>query len=387
MRPLFATPPLERAVFVERINRFLVKVRRGAGETLAHLPNPGRLGEILLPGVAVLLEPRPDTRFGWKAVGATWAARWPGDRPRTVYLDTVGINHLAEALIRERLVPELARYRIEGREVRQDGSRFDFLLRGRTRRCLLEVKSVTLVEQGLALFPDAQTVRGRRHLVELARWAARPHRRSAVLFVVQGAARQFLPDFHNDLEFARTFRAVRDRVRFLPYRLDPELDEHDRLVFRARPERLAIPWRLLDAGQRDAGLYLLVLELPRDERLEIGSLGPRLFRRGYYVYTGSARRGLSRRIARHPRRRKRLSWHIDALSARSERIRAWPIRARSEECDLAARVAQIGDALVDEFGASDCGCAGHLVWFQDPPWHLPAFQALLTRFRHGPRSV
>jgi sugar fermentation stimulation protein A len=384
MRLLLATPPLEPAVFVERLNRFVVKVRRGSRDTLAHLPNPGRLGEILLPGVTVLLERRRDTPLGWKAAAATWTARWPGDRPRTVYLDTIGINRLAEALLEARLIPELARYEIDGREVVKGASRFDFLLRRGDRRYLLEVKSVTLVEQGLALFPDAQTLRGRRHLLELARWAVGPTRRSGVLFLVQGAAAEFLPDFHNDLEFGRTFRAVRRRVRFLPYRIAPQLDEQGRLVFCNRPQRLAIPWRLLDAGVRDAGLYLAVLELAGDARLEVGSLGPRTFRRGYYVYTGSARRGLSRRIARHLRRRKRLRWHIDALAALSTRRRVLPIRAASRECDLAAEVARVADTQIPDFGASDCGCPGHLAWFRDPPWRLAAFQALLTRFRHRP---
>lgn len=384
MQPLFVTPPLERAVFLDRPNRFVLRIRRGAREEYAHLANPGRLGEILLPGVDLLLERRPGTSLGWKAIGATWSARWPGDQPRTVFLDTAAINRVAEALLRARLVPELAHYAIEEREIRLGRSRFDFLLRGRTGRYLLEVKSVTLVERGLAFFPDALTIRGRRHLVELARHGT-GRTRTGVLFLVQGAAKRFLPDFHNDLAFARTFRRVRRRVAFLPYRLNPELDDHDRLVFRGRPARLAIPWRLLDAGVRDWGLYLLVLERSRDETIEIGSLGVGRFKRGYYVYTGSARRGLAGRVARHLRLHKRPHWHIDALEARSDRVRAFPIRAAEGECDLAAEVVRLGGELVPAFGASDCGCPGHLAWFADPPWRLPAFQELLTRYRHTPR--
>lgn len=385
MEPLVVTPPVERAAFLERLNRFVVKARRGTRVLLAHLPNPGRLGEILLPGVDLLLQRRPETALGWRAVGATWTARWPGDRPRTVYLDTTALNRVAERLLNLRLVPELAAYRLDQREIAEGRSRFDFLLRAPGRRYVLEVKSVTLAERGLAFFPDAETARGRRHLIELARWARHPGSRAGVFFLVQGAVDRFLPDFHNDLAFARVFRAVRRRVAFLPYAITGELDERERIVFRTPPRRLAIPWRLLDAGLRDRGLYLLVLELPQDERIEAGALGERRLLKGYYLYTGSARRGLARRVARHLRRRKRWHWHIDALRARARHVRAFPIRAVDGECDLAAAVARLGDGVIPRFGASDCGCPGHLVWFREPPWRLAAFQELLTRLRHTPR--
>ncbi len=384
MRPLFETEPLARGVFLERPNRFVVKFRRGRTEDAAHLANPGRLGEILLPGTEVLLERRPKDRIGWRAVGATWSSRWPGDEPRTVFLDAPRLNRLVERLLEEGLIPELLGYRFEKREVTDGGSRFDFLLRSSRRRYVLEVKSVTLAERGLAFFPDARTERGRRHLVALARRGARPGYRAGVLFLVQGEADRFLPDFHNDLEFARTFRAVRRRVELLPYRLDPVLGEDGRLAFAGRPGRLAIPWPLLDAGARDAGLYLLILQVPREARLEVGNLGRRVLSPGFYVYTGSARRGLGQRIARHLRLRKRLHWHVDFLRAQSSRVRAFPIRSSSGECALAAEVARIGCELIPGFGSSDCRCPGHLVRFTDPPVHTSAFQELLTRMRHTP---
>src|SRR5262245_19465770 len=124
---LFATEPLERAVFLERPNRFMVRVQRrpqpprGAATssrhasqrtTLAHIGNPGRMGEILLPGTEVLLAHRHHTASRWEAVGAAWAERWPGDRPRAVCLETGRINHLARSLIEEQCIPELADHRI-----------------------------------------------------------------------------------------------------------------------------------------------------------------------------------------------------------------------------------------------------------------------------------
>lgn len=386
MGSLFETEPLKRAIFLERLNRFVVRFRKGGIEEVAYLANPGRLGEILLPGTELLLEHRPQGRVAWKAVGATWRSRWQGDGPRTVFLDTTRINHLAERLIEEQLIPELVGYQVEKREVADGGSRFDFLLRSRRWRYVLEVKSVTLAEQGLAFFPDARTERGRRHLAALARRSATPGYRTGVLFLVQGEADRFLPDFHNDLEFARIFRAVRSRVELLPYRLDPALGADGRLAFAGRPMRLTIPWPLVAAGARDTGLYLLVLEVPHEVRREVGALGRRALPPGFYVYTGSAQRGLSQRIARHLRLRKRLHWHVDFLRAHSLRVQAFPIRASSGECALAAEVARIGCGLVAGFGSSDCRCPGHLVRFPDSPVHTAAFQELLTRMRHNPQD-
>jgi len=115
----------------------------------------------------------------------------------------------------------------------------------------------------------------------------------------------------------------------------------------------------------------------------VGALGPRTYRSGFYVYTGSARRGLDQRIARHLRRRKRLHWHIDFLRAHSPRVQAFPIRGASDECGLAAGMGRVGGSLVADFGSSDCRCAGHLVWFPESPVHTAAFQELLTRMRHA----
>jgi sugar fermentation stimulation protein A len=106
-------------------------------------------------------------------------------------------------------------------------SRFDFLLRGRgNRRLALEVKSVTLVEEEVGLFPDAVTARGARHLRELADLAGRAGWAAAVLFAVQRAdvrrvraAREIDPNFAAALEEAR-----RAGVRVLARRCRVGLD-------------------------------------------------------------------------------------------------------------------------------------------------------------------
>lgn len=106
--------------------------------------------------------------------------------------------------------------------------------------------------------------------------------------------------------------------------------------------------------------YQLRIVLERPMRLAIGQLGVFDFPAGRYVYTGSARRNLEARIARHRRKRKALHWHIDwLLAARGVRIVSVR-RSHEPECMLNSSVP--GRILAAGFGASDCrnGCVSHL---------------------------
>jgi Uri superfamily endonuclease len=111
---------------------------------------------------------------------------------------------------------------------------------------------------------------------------------------------------------------------------------------------------------RRAVSYQLVMDVPSTVRVRVGRLGEFEFPAGTYVYTGSARRGIEARLARHVRAEKALRWHIDYLLAapgvRITRI----VRSRREECRL-NRVSA-GQVRVPGFGASDCraGCGAHL---------------------------
>jgi len=330
-----------------------------------------------------LIARRPHTRMGREILGATWKRRWPGDQPRSVFLNTGRINDLAQQLIERELLPELEGYRIVRREVPLNDSRIDFLLSRRGRPYYLEVKSVTLVEQGLAFFPDATSDRGRRHLEELA---LRPSGSGAgVLFVVQGDAAHFLPDFNNDPDFAGTFARYRGRIQYLPYRVSPSISRDDRLQFREEAVLLPIPKARLDAGLGDGGLYMLAVRLEKSRNITIGALGSIRFQRGWYVYIGSAKIRLSQRVARHHRLRKKLHYHIDFFRARCNRVQSYPVRAPAvSECEMAREVERISDSAVNGFGCSDCGCPSHLLYFTEHPYGMPAFQEILTRLRHTP---
>jgi sugar fermentation stimulation protein A len=187
--------------FLRRLNRFAALVEVGGRRERVHVRNSGRLRELFTPGRLVLLEPAGhadrSTRFTLALV------RLPGGY---VSADAHLPNALAADALQRRAIPGLRGYRILRREPAMGKNRADFLLVRGKRQCFLEVKSVTLVEQGVALFPDAPTVRGRTHLEHLI--AARGHGfGAAILFVIQRAdATALAPNWDADPAFGEALR-------------------------------------------------------------------------------------------------------------------------------------------------------------------------------------
>jgi len=188
--------------FVARDNRFRVTVEVGGRQVWAHLANSGRLGELLVPGSRAILVEKPAAgrRTAYDLSLIEHNGRW-------VSVDARLPNNLVEeALLAGRLDP-LSGYPALRREVSLGRSRFDFLLSAPHRSpCLVEVKSITLVVDGLGCFPDAVTSRGRRHVMELAQAAAAGYR-TAVLFCVQREdATGVRPHDESDPDFGRALR-------------------------------------------------------------------------------------------------------------------------------------------------------------------------------------
>jgi sugar fermentation stimulation protein A len=127
---------------------------------------------------------------------------------------------------------------------------------------------------------------------------------------------------------------------------------------------LCLVWNcegLIGIMNSDAGVYIAVFYMSKDQRIQIGRLGKYCFCQGVYLYLGSAQRNLSARIERHNRKKKKLRWHIDYLSARTEMLGAITISGPRElECRLAKELRSMFEPSMPDFGASDCRCGGHL---------------------------
>ena len=155
---------IKKAAFIERINRFVAKVMCDGKETVVHVKNTGRCRELLLPGATVYLtapdSPGRKTKYDLVAV-----EKVTDSGVLTINMDSQAPNDIAqEWLLREKPFGEGAVIR---REVFFGDSRFDFMIENSNSRTYLEVKGVTLEENGVASFPDAPTERGVKHIREL----------------------------------------------------------------------------------------------------------------------------------------------------------------------------------------------------------------------------
>jgi Uri superfamily endonuclease len=113
---------------------------------------------------------------------------------------------------------------------------------------------------------------------------------------------------------------------------------------------------------RDKGTYCLLLSCDRDSEIEVGKLGAKRFKPGYYLYIGSALKNMDKRIGRHLRGKKKKFWHIDYLtSGTSFRIEKIYSINRPErlECTRARDLEKILEPVAG-FGSTDCRCRSHL---------------------------
>jgi len=190
-----------RGVFQERPNRFLALVKVEEMILPSFLPNPGRMHELLTPGTEVILREvlKENRKTDHDLIGVFYNGQM-------VSVDSRVPNKLVLEALKNRDITELSEYNIIKPEYGYGHTRFDFFLTNEHERCLLEVKSCTLVKDGVAMFPDAETERGRRHVRDLVK-AKKEGYRACVLFIVQRTdAKVFTPNDETDPEFGKVLR-------------------------------------------------------------------------------------------------------------------------------------------------------------------------------------
>lgn len=211
--------PLVPATFLERLNRFLGVVQIEEEDVQCFIPNPGRMRELLHHGARVYVLERESekrkTRYNLVLVDFGGVL---------VSIDSMTPNRVLAEAIEAGSIPEFRGLRVERREYTYGESRLDFLLRGESGRLLLEAKSCTLVREGVGLFPDAPTARGRRHLKTLI--DGLKGGRAAAFFLIQRDDAECLkPNEETDPEFAASLReAHRMGVEVYAYTSDVTLD-------------------------------------------------------------------------------------------------------------------------------------------------------------------
>jgi len=371
----------ETGTFIDRPNRFVMVIELPDGSHVrAHAPNPGRMWELLYPGTKVILQrPSRAAATGRKTSWSVVAVRRPSDGT-VIPLVATAANEIAAELIIPQLFPEAL---CVHREVTRGPSRFDFQLELPDGPILMEVKSCTLEAHGVAMFPDAATERGRRHVEELT--SIRDGRR-VVLFVIQGPrADRFVPDIHTDPAFSQALKRAAENgveIRVAAVESDPTGETH------LTQTDVPIDWSPLTAVEQNSGAYVLHMRVDpgrtaQERQVEIGALGTHSLAPGHYLYVGSAMGTMTTRIARHLRVRKRMRWHVDYLRAVSDWAAVYPVYStRRLECPLATALSSFLPQPFPGFGSSDCACKSHLFFSPGDPRRLPEFVETILLFRH-----
>lgn len=369
----FFDKELIKARFIRRPNRFVVYVEIKGVEFGASLPNPGKLGELFVENATLLVYQmeKEDAKYQWRVAGVL------SPQGKTIMLDTHVNNRVADYLLRNHLIPSLAHYDVVRWEVKHGNSRFDFLLTDGKEELYCEVKSCTLFHKELAMFPDAVTERGRRHVQELGELTSKGIK-TVVLFIIQSdSLSYFLPDFHTDPAFSQTLFENRNNVQIVPI----SIGWNRRLNLLPQIKELTIPWHIYERHGVDSGFYLFLVEVIQDKNIAVGSKS-REFKKGFYCYVGSAKKGLQKRIERHKRIRKNKHWHMDYLREEATVVQAWPIRIQADiECVIAQSIRSIADSEVPGFGSSDCHCCSHLFYFAQSPLRRLDFQETILHYR------
>ena len=199
---------IHRASFVDRPNRFLGHVQLNNEIVEAHIPNPGRMLELMVPGKEVYVREslKKERRTRYDLIGVKHDGVM-------VSIDSYLPNRFMKRILSDSILDEFSGYENVISEPRIYEGRFDFLLEGSAGCVYIEVKSCTLVEDGRAIFPDSPTERGTRHVLSLSKsLREKIVDRAAVVFVIQRPdVHIFSPNDQTDPKFGSALRKSNDQ--------------------------------------------------------------------------------------------------------------------------------------------------------------------------------
>ncbi|MFH2090824.1 MAG: DNA/RNA nuclease SfsA [Pseudomonadota bacterium] len=210
----YRLPPLTQGRLIKRYKRFLADVELDTGQVItAHCPNSGSMKGCAIPGSLVWLSTSDNPK---RKYAQTWELIKVADT--YVGINTLVPNRLVKQFIEAGLIEELAGYETVTAEVKtSDHTRLDLMLeKTNGQKCYVEIKNCTLVEDGIASFPDAVTTRGQKHLEELEQLVAQGHRGVIFYLIQRTDARVFKPADTIDREYGEKLRkAVQNGVQIV----------------------------------------------------------------------------------------------------------------------------------------------------------------------------
>ena len=202
---------IKQAVFIERLNRFVAKVKLDGEEILCHVKNTGRCREILVEGAKVYLEKSDNTsrKYTYSLISV-----YKGDR--LINIDSSAPNKaVGEWLEKGGLFKNVTLIKPEKTYGK---SRFDFYVEYEGKKAFIEVKGVTLEKDGVLMFPDAPTQRGSKHLLHLCECVKDGYEAYALFVIQTDGALYFTSNGETDKAFAENLRfAHNNGVKLLAY--------------------------------------------------------------------------------------------------------------------------------------------------------------------------
>ena len=215
------------ATLIERPNRFVAIVETEENgikrQEKAHVHDPGRLIDILYPGNRLLLRKasNPNRKTGWDVIAGKIGDEW-------ILINSAFHRQISQWVLENRIIDELKDIDNIIPEQKFGDSRLDFLLetngfegggneKDQIKRTWVEVKGCTLAENNVAMFPDAPTTRGKRHLEELMRAVDEGNDAAIIILVIRSDAGCFTPNWKIDIDFTKTMiKAVEKGVMIFP---------------------------------------------------------------------------------------------------------------------------------------------------------------------------
>ncbi|MDE7287999.1 MAG: DNA/RNA nuclease SfsA [Oscillospiraceae bacterium] len=194
--------------FLARPNRFVAHVEINGREEICHVKNTGRCRELLVRGCTVYLDKakNPDRKTKYDLVAVEKGQR------------LINMDSYAPNIAAGEFLPKIFPNCIIKPEYTYGNSRFDFYIEDKDRKILLEVKGVTLEQDGVVMFPDAPTERGLKHVNELISCTKKGYE-AYLLFVIQmDKVKYFTPNSETHPEFGEALKkASQEGVKILAY--------------------------------------------------------------------------------------------------------------------------------------------------------------------------
>ena len=210
---MFNFDNLYKGTLIKRYKRFFADIEFNGETITTHNPNTGSMKGLLNEGNPVVFtkSDNPKRKLKYTLEGIYSCNYW-------IYVNTINLNKIVEQAFYDKEIKEFENFSVLKREFKYKDSRIDFYIEKNNSKFLIEVKNVTLANGNYALFPDAVTVRGKKHLLALANSIDEGYI-PYMLYIIAVDRKKFRPAAEIDNEYAETFkRAVSKGVKILTYK-------------------------------------------------------------------------------------------------------------------------------------------------------------------------